>query len=182
MSKALIGLGVVVGLVAILVFTVMGTYNGGVRTENTFIAKHDSIKNVYAQYTQKVLEASQVPAMQRDDLTKVIEAALRARYGQEGSKAVFQWIQEQNPTIDSAVYTKIQQIIESGRTDFANAQDGFIDVKRAYKTKLETMPGGFILGVLGFPRVNLDEYKIVLTERTEESFKNGKEDGPLQLR
>ena len=34
----------------------------------------------------------------------------------------------------------------------------------------------------GYPRINLDEFKIVGTDRSEQAFKKGKESSPIQLR
>ena len=36
--------------------------------------------------------------------------------------------------------------------------------------------------VAGFPRINLDDYKVVTTEGVESTFKAGRESGPLKLR
>ena len=52
-------------------------------------------------------EAAQIPAMQRDDLIDVVESALSARYGEDGSQAMFQFIQEQNPNIDDQIKRRI---------------------------------------------------------------------------
>src|SRR5690606_7192000 len=91
-------------------------------------------RNIYAQYGQKVLEVAQVPDMYIADVVKVTTAALEGRYGPDGSKAVFQWIQEQNPNVDPSLYRAVQQVIEAGRSDFENGQRRLIDVRRQYET------------------------------------------------
>lgn len=167
------------GLVGVVSY--VSAYNTGNRLEQNIKAAYDQNKNVLSQYTNKVAEAAQIPAMQRDDLTKVVEAALKSRYGSDGSKAMFQWIQEQNPNINSEVYTKLQQIIEAGRNDFQQAQAEFIDKKRVYETQLGYLWRGFWLRTAGYPKIDLASYKIVTDEKTEEAFKSGKQT-PIELR
>jgi len=123
-----------------------------------------------------VAEAAQVPAMYRDDLTKVVNAAIQGRYGEGGSKAVFQWLHEQNPTIDSTMYTKIQQIIEAGRDRFENNQKELVDVTRQYKTALGSFPKGVVLKIVGYPRIDLEKYKVITDSATESAFATGNEE------
>ena len=181
MKGLLIGGAVILGLVAMLAFSYVSAYNTANRLETGIKAAWTDNQNVLAQYSNRVAEAAQIPAMQRDDLKEVVTAALDARYGEDGSRAMFQCIQEQNPTIDSTVYVQLQRIIESGRTDFQVAQTRLIDQKRVYETALGSFWQGTMMRVAGFPRVDLDTYNIVINDRTEDAFKTGKE-APIQLR
>jgi hypothetical protein len=94
---------------------------------------------------------------------------------------MFQFIQEQNPTIDSTVYTQLQRMIEAGRIDFANSQTRLIDQKRVYQTALGSFWQGMWMRVAGFPKINLDDYKIVTNSHTENAFSTGTEE-PIKLR
>lgn len=180
--KALIAVGVaILGIIGIVAVSYVSAYNTGNKLENTIKATYEDNQNVLAQYSNRIAEAAQIPAMQRDDLTQVVTAALDARYGEEGSQAMFQFIQEQNPQIDSTVYTQLQRMIEAGRIDFANAQTRLIDQKRVYETALGSFWGGTWLRVAGYPKVDLDEYNIVVNARTVEAFETGQEEA-IQLR
>ena len=170
-----------VGLIGIVFMSYVSAYNAANRMENQIVATFEDNKNVLAQYSNRIAEAAQIPAMQRDDLVAVVTAALDARYGEEGSKAMFQFIQEQNPNIDSSVYTQLQRMIEAGRIDFATAQTRLIDQKRVYETALGSFWQGMWMRVAGYPKINLDDYKIVTNARTEEAFKTGVEE-PMKLR
>ena len=167
MNKTIIfGVGIIGVLMSITLFiaaSYISAYNSGNRMEQNIIAAYDNNRNILAQYQNKVLEASQVTEMQRDDLKVVITAALEGRYGDNGSKAIFQAITEQNPQIDSSVYVKIQQVVESGRTDFKIGQEKLIDSKRVYNTQLGSFWRGTMLTLAGYPKINLDEYDIVTT-------------------
>jgi hypothetical protein len=180
--KTLIATAIVVGgIVVIGAGSYVSAYNTGNRLENVIKATFTDNKNVLAQYSNRIAEAAQIPAMQRDDLTAVVTAALDARYGDEGSQAMFQFIQEQNPNIDSAVYVELQRIISGGREDFRIAQTRLIDQKRVYETALGSFWGGTWMSVAGYPKVDLDEYVIVTNARTEDAFDSGQEEA-IKLR
>ena len=57
-----------------------------------------------------------------------------------------------------------------------------IDIRRGYETQLNYFWRGMWLRIAGFPKLNLDEYQPVVTDRVENTFKNNKENGPLKLR
>lgn len=181
MKGLIIGGALVLGVIAFLAVSYVSAYNTANRLETGIKAAWTDNQNVLAQYGNRVAEAAQIPAMQRDDLADVVTQALDARYGEDGSRAMFQWIQEQNPQIDSAVYTQLQRMIEAGRIDFASAQTRLIDQKRVYETALGSFWQGTMMGFAGFPRADLDEYNIVINDRTEDAFKDSKEEA-IQLR
>ena len=169
------------GIVGTGVVSYISAYNTANRLEQQIQATYEDNQNVLAQYSNRIAEAAQVPAMQRDDLTAVVTAALDARYGEEGSQAMFQWIQEQNPTIDSTVYVELQRIIVSGRQDFQTAQTRLLDQKRVYETALGSFWQGTWMGFAGYPRIDLEEFGIVTNARAEEAFSTGQEEA-IQLR
>lgn len=173
--------GAVLSVVLISTMMTVGVYNYGNSSEQRLEAKWKDNKIVLTNYHKKIAEAVQVPAMARDDLVKVVTAAIQGRYGEGGSKAVFQMITEQNPTTDPSLYSKIQQIIESGRDRFENNQKEMVDIERSYRTALGSVPKGVILTMLGYPKVDLDKYKIIVDDSTEEAFASGKEES-LMLR
>ena len=177
----LVVLGILGGLAAVAFGSYVSANNYGATIEAQLKAKRDDNRNVLAQYGNKISEMVQVPEMMKNDLKEVTSAAIQGRYGEGGSKAVMQWIQEQNPQLDSAVYLRIQQSIEAGRDEFKNSQTGMLDIKRSYETSLGYFWKGTWLRIAGFPKLNLDEYKIVSTTRADNAFETGKEE-PIKLR
>jgi hypothetical protein len=181
MNKLLLTLGIAVSIGGFVFLNYTTNYNYGNKAENTIKAEYSNLKNILGQYSIKVSEAAQIPAMQRDDVTQVIESALSARYGSDGSRAMFQWIQEQNPSLDPKVYLELQNIIVAGRNEYQNSQTKFIDTKRVYETNLGYLWKGFWLKVAGYPKIDLDSYKIVVAIDTEQKFLDGVDSG-LKLR
>jgi len=110
MNKTITFVAAMFGVVAVAFLILFATAyisasNDGVRFEATIKAKYQNAQNIRANYGQKVLEAAQVPGMYKQDLKEITDSAITNRYGAEGSKAVFQFIKEQNPTIDASMYT-----------------------------------------------------------------------------
>jgi len=175
-------LGVIGVLIAIVVGSYISNYNYGNRAEQVIKAEYSNMENILAQYSLKVAEVGQVPGMMRDDLAKVTKDAMSGRYGDNGSQATFQWIKENYPgQVDASLYTKIQQVMEAGRNKFENAQTKFIDTKRAYETNLGYLWKGMWLRIAGYPKINLDDYKIISSGHAKKAFETGVDEA-IQLR
>lgn len=180
-SGAMIALISVVSIVVVLGITIFASYVGahdyGARAENTIVSEYENMENILGQYSLKIGEAAQVPKLQAAALKDVFTGAIQARYGKSGSQASFQWIKEQNPNLDQSTYKKIQQMIEAGRNKFENAQTKFIDTKRVYKTSLDYFWKGMWMKFAGFPKIDLNKYKIVSSSHAKETFKTGIDTG-----
>lgn len=179
-------LGGILLVILSVVAVAAGSYISARNYGNAVEAQLDSIlknnQNIYANGTQKVLEVVQVPTMYKDDLKELVTADIQGRYGADGSKATMQWIKERNLTLDVSMYTTIQQVVQGFRDDFAQNQKVMIDVKRSYVTQLGTFWRGFWLNLAGYPKLDLKQFDPIITQRTEDVYKKGKEDGPLKLR
>jgi hypothetical protein len=181
MKGIIITAGVLLAVIAAFAGEFISTNNACVRYEKSISAQFEQNKNNYDSYFKKLRETAQVPEMYANDLRKLYDSAMTGRYGKAGSKAMFQWLQEQNPQLDSAVYVQVQRVIESGRNDFETNQKLLIDKKRAYEVVLGEFPSGAVAGMLGYPEIKLDDFKIVTSVDTKAAFKSG-ESAPLQLR
>lgn len=183
---AVSALFLVLGLLGAALVVVVASYisaaNRGNQLEANIQGTYENNQQMLGQYGQRIVEAAQVTDMARDDLLKVVREAIAGRYGDDGSKAVFQAINEQNPTVDPELYRKLQQLIESGRREFQDGQTRLIDQKRVYVTALGTFWGGMFMRMAGYPKIDLDKYKAITTDRASAVFEAGKESAPIQLR
>lgn len=184
MKRTLIVIALIVAIPVIFAFAAFSQYQSAYdycnALEQSIKAQYRDNENVLAQYSNKIAESVQVPGMQRDDITKVFKEALSARYGADGSKAAMQWIQEQNPNLDTSVYKNIQAMIEAGRNEFGAGQTKLLDLKRNYETYTGSFFGGFWSRMAGFPKIDMSKYDIVSNDHASDSFKT-KIEKPLQL-
>lgn len=172
-----------VGWIALGVILALGLAYGGcalsfrsdcVAAEAGIKAQYKQNQNNYDNMWKKFKEMAQVPEMYVEDLKKVYDGAIKARYGEDGSKAAIQFIHEHNPNFDAAMYTKLQSAIEAGRNGFEADQKQLIDKKRQYEVLLGSTRSLFVGFWFGFPRIDLDQYDIVTSDETQEIFKDKK--------
>lgn len=178
---------VLMGIIGLIIVVIAGVgceacavHNDCVRQENGLEAQYSQNQNNYANYFNKLKEIAQVPAMYTADLDKLYKTAISGRYGADGSKAVMQFIQEKNPTLDSSLYRKIQSVIEAGRNSFEADQKTLLDKRRVYQNTVGTFPGGALASMEGFPKVDLKKYDPVINADTTAAFQT-KQAGPIQI-
>lgn len=173
---ALVAAGIIAVITMYLVGTAIHYHNLGVGYETKLEAVWQENKVTLNTYTTKVQEVAQVPDMYRDDLQKVIQSTFQGRYGADGSKAVFQFIREQNMNLDPTMYRTIQQVMESGRNEFQMSQKVLIDTKAAYERQLKYFWSGLWFRLLGYPKIDMTKYKIITLDSVEAKFTSGKDE------
>lgn len=185
-SAGIIALGVIGLIVAVLVMGVVwaiGLKNEFVRLESDITASHQGRQANLSQYTLRIMEMAKVPKMQRDDLKATIEAQIKSRYGQDGSKAVFQVLKENNVAVTPELYTNIQKEISGGRKDYEQNEKRLIEAKRIACNRIQTSPGDIVLRAFGYPtlhfgcRSDKDDYPVILSESSKDTFETGVDKG-----
>ena len=177
---------IAVGSIAlVLLITIFTSYvsakNYGNRAEVMLKAKYEDNENVLSSGYQQLTGVVQVTEMARDDTAKVFKEAIQGRYGADGSKAVFQFLKEQNPTLDPQLYRKVQPVVEATQKEFQQAQTQMRSQKATYEEALGSFWQGMWLSMAGYPKVDLDKYRIISTDSAADAFKTGKQK-QLQLR
>lgn len=171
--KQIIGYGVlatVVLFVIIYISSVFGYRSDCVNFEQMIPAKYDDNRNQYDNGWKRLKEMTQVKDMYAEDLRKIFDDTMKNRYGKDGTKAMFQFIQEHNPTLAPEVYTKIQAAIEAWRISFAADQKELRDMKAQYGMVRNGTRAVFVGFWFSFPHIDLNKYDIVTSDATEAAF------------
>lgn len=180
-SKILLGvalsfIGLIMMVVMIAVISYVSANNYGAAIESQLKASRDNNQNILSNYYQKINEAVQVPEMYIEGFKEIIRDSMTGRYGPNGSQATFQWLREHDIKPDASVFTKIQQLIEGGRKDYELGQTRMLDIRAGYETQQGYFWRGFWLRTAGFPKVNMEDFKPIITGEVETAYASGKEE------
>lgn len=167
---------VIIGLVFVAI-PYISAANYGNSQEFALKAQYDDNQNVLATYTTKITEMAQVPAKYKSDLSDIVKQTFEGRYGSDGSKAMVQFIKENNMNLDPGMYKRLMDVMESGRNEFSNSQTRLIDMKRSYETSLGSVWQGYWLHMAGYPKIDLNKYKPVINAHTDEAFTTKRDEG-----
>lgn len=159
----------------------VSNFNRAVDLESQIVAQYEDARNTMSNYTLKLQEMIQVTDIYKDDLREIVEATFTGRYGDNGSQAMFQWIQEQNLQLDPSLYKNIQVTMDAGRTEFQNKQTLLLDTRRIYQKELNSFLSGFFMRLAGKPDIDLDKYNIIVDQSTQTKFETGV-DSAVKLR
>lgn len=169
-TLALIGVGGILGAVLVIGGLLFLSYsNKEIRLRNAIINKQTDNKNEMDAMWKKISQAAQVTDLQKKALTEIFNGYAQARTP-EGGGALAQWVKEAVPSVDQTTFRNLQNIITGSRDGFVMRQKELIDLKREHDNILDTFPGSLILGSRS--KINI---VVVTSDRTEESFKSGKD-------
>lgn len=178
-----IGIGVLIFLVIIVapVMSFINAKNGSVRFENEIVRLNKASEIELSNHTNKILEMVQVPKMQTEHLVKLAKEALSARYGEDGSKALFQFIKENTAAPSEKLYLDLQATIAGGRQEFKLSQDVKIEKCTQYDTWRESFPNSIFASFLDLPTKKIDgSCEIVTDETTRQAFET-KRTAPIKI-
>lgn len=179
-SVAVIVLSIIAGVMLVSGLGYVSFSNTCNRYENGLKAVYTNNQNIYSQGFSAVKEMAQVPKAYMADLEKLYAKVVEGREG--SGQELFRFIQEANPTVDTAMYVKVQQKIEAFRLDFQAGQKELISHRQEYENYLTgTMAGTVYNGFAGYPHVDLDKFKVVTSDVTQEVFGAGKETAPMNV-
>lgn len=162
----------------------LGYRNTAMSFENDIPAQYTQTQNVYDNGWKKVVEVAQVPAMQAAQVKDVYDGVMKGRYGADGSKAMIQVLQEQNPNLPTETYVTIQRTVEAFHDEFQSSQQNLIARKQEYAKFITATTAGLFYNWLGkFPHIHIgvptgtqDDYQIVTSDKTQGDFQRHKAD------
>lgn len=167
---AFVVLVMVVGAISVTTFLVHRSTV--IKLQTRIESQYTTNKSSYDNMWKTFKESAQVTDMQADDFKDTYEKMISGRYDNDKNLLV-KAVQEQNPSLNSAVYTELQQQVEDGRAKFHNNQEKISDLVSEYNADIQNY---FVMNAIcNFEKLNPDDY-IVTSEKTQNAFKTGKDD------
>jgi hypothetical protein len=156
------------------VFGGIGYRNEAVRLETRFNALNDSVNKIdYDRMLKTINQVAQVPTQYSEDFKQAYTSILAAgdKTDSNAVRNMFAMATGMKPPqLDSSLYRKVQDVVESERARFAETQRQATDVKREYDTLCSTWPGSL------FVHQKTLTVKLVTSTKTERAFETGKDD------
>ena len=169
---------VVASIVGIVGLWYILTGVGARNTEAALRATHQAVQKGntvdYDAMWKIISQTAQVPKQYSEDFKNAYSSILASGgpANQSTVKNLFAVASGMKvPELDSSLYRKVQDVIESERTKFANAQKQLLDIEREHTKLRTTFPSNLFVG-----DVKPLESKLVTSTKTDKAFETGKDD------
>lgn len=172
MKKSLIVIGIILALgIACYVGMWFSYTRKDVQLKNKAQAQQKVCEAHFDKMWKIIKQHAQVTDHYKESFKELYPALMAGRYGNERGGALFSWVQENNPTLDSKVWTKMMNAIEAERTSFFRDQEQLLDIKREHDNLRLQPPSKWFVG-------DSTEIKVVVitSAKTEAVYAAGKED------
>jgi hypothetical protein len=166
-----IGIGALVIIFAFMMFVMNISYqNSYERIDQDIEAQYKKIETDYEKMSRIILQQAGIVNKYSSDFKNIYKSMMQSRYGKDGSKAMMQWIKEQNPQLDSTLYAKLMTTVEAQRTVFSRKQEKIAAMVAESNKMLKTAPSSW------FVNGEIKEAKIVSSSSTKVIMDTGIDD------
>lgn len=145
------------------------------RIDQDIKAQYKKIESNYEKMSRVILQQAGILNKYSTDFREIYKGMMQGRYGKDGSKAMWQWIKEQNPQIDSTLYAKLMTTVEAQRTGFDRQQQKVSAMVAESNKMLRTAPSKW------FVEGEIKEAKIVSSSKTKVIMETGVDDSSNDL-
>jgi hypothetical protein len=163
---AFIGLAVIIIPVALMY---MNYNNQDANLRADVLDQQRKIEARFDTMWKTIAQAAEIKESYKNDFKEIWTDLIRGRY-ENGAGQVMAWIKEQNPQMDSTIYTKLMTLVESERHGFEREQGKLSQLAAAHQKLFTTRPSMWFLS--GKPV----EITIISSEKTKAIVESGKED------
>lgn len=163
--------GGLLAVILVVVFVMNITYqNAYERIDQDIQAQYKKIESNYEKMSRVILQQAGILNKYSNDFKEIYKGMMTGRYGKDGSKAMWQWIKEQNPQIDATLYAKLMTTVEAQRTVFDRAQQKVSNMVAESNKMLKVAPSSW------FVDGEIKEAKIVSSTQTKMITETGIDD------
>lgn len=124
-------LGIIVGAIIVIVFGVVffsriGYNRQEIQLRNLVNSRKLIVETSFDNMYRTIKDQAGITDKYADKLKELVLGTMEGRYGNDKRGEMWAWIQEQNPTLDSKIYTTLMQTVEVKRNEFKRDQDSLI--------------------------------------------------------
>lgn len=145
------------------------------RIDQDIQAQYKKIESNYEKMSRVILQQAGILNKYSTDFREIYKGMMQGRYGKDGSKAMWQWIKEQNPQIDASLYSKLMTTVEAQRTSFDRQQGKVTSMVAESNKMLRVAPSKW------FVNGEIKEAKIVSSSNTKAIMETGIDDSSNDL-
>lgn len=168
--KAIVASAIGFTMTVFIIFLMDISYdNREQRLRTDVLDQERKIEANYDKMWKVISQQAQILDKYANDFLEIYKGMMTGRYGDGGSKAMFQWIKEHNPQIDASLYKKIMTTVEATRTSFEREQRRYSEMGAAHMKLYVTKPAKWFVD--GEPV----EIQIVSSKKTKKVMETGEE-------
>jgi len=145
-------------------------HNKEVDLSNRHAEQGDMCRAYHDVMWKSIKQVASVPEAAKEAFKEIYMPLMEGRYGEQGSGALFQWIQENHPEFDWSLYGKVQTTIEAKRQAFFEQQKLWRAIHKQHQDLLTKWPSSHFVG----DRDTL-EITIITSDVTEEVYETGRD-------
>lgn len=161
----------IIPLLLILVY-VFSVSNSEAGLRNLINAKQVANTTEQDNMWKTIKQVAQVTDAQKNAIMEVVVGYATARGGNGKGGSLATMVSESVPNVDTSAFVKLQNVVDSKRSEWTRAQKELIDYKREHDNLIDMQPSGMICSILGRKKIDI----IVITSAaTKETFRTGEE-------
>lgn len=169
--KLIVGIGTFVVLMVITLLLMDINYdNAHQRLLADIKAQEQKIESNYDKMFKTIAQQAQVTKNYFSEFKEIYKGIMVGRYGDGGSKAMWQWLKEANPQAPSDLHIKLMNTIEASRTSFDREQQRLANMSAEDKKLFTTKPAKWFTS--GEPR----EITIISSTKAKKVIETGVDD------
>lgn len=150
----------------------MGVDNREVELRAAGAAAQKANEARFDEVWKTIKQVANVTDKYATDFKEIYAGMMDGRYAADSkSNPMFKFIKEQNPQVDSAMYTKLANTITAQRAGFTRDQKKLIDIKREHTVLITRKPSKWFIN----DGIEALDIVVVTSGKTKETFATGEE-------
>jgi hypothetical protein len=146
-----------------------GVQNDEVGLRNRYNKQEKNVDLCFDEMFKVLKTNAGITDKAKDAFKEIYIPMIEGRYS-KGDGSLMKWVQEQNPTFDQSMYTKLMNQVEAMRRTFKDEQSKLLSIKEEHDNLRTKKPSSFVVGSV--PEL---EVKLITSAEQKEVRRTGEE-------